>query len=198
MARHTKAREPAPAAISIFATVLLVTAARIGSTASRGAIFAAAAKEATEIAVECASANPATAAPAITPVSPSQCLSAADPIIITPINAASPSAMPTLKARPCPVAACPSGGAARNADPKPQSAATTAPAANAGAINRKTGRERAASRIASRIKVETVEKAAPAMAAFMHAGAFFARPAIEPIVAALEMKPEANPVMGNP
>ena len=45
-----KPREPAPIAIVIFAAALLVIAARIGNTASCGVIFAAATKDATDIA----------------------------------------------------------------------------------------------------------------------------------------------------
>src|SRR5450759_1775321 len=60
--RSAKPREPAPIAIAIFATALLVIAARIGNTASSGVVFAAATKEATETAAACVSTKPATTA----------------------------------------------------------------------------------------------------------------------------------------
>ena len=43
-----------------------------------------------------------------------------------------------------------------------------------------------------------MEKAAPATAAVMLAGSLAARPAIAPIVAVLETKPDARPAMGSP
>src|SRR5271165_4890545 len=48
------------------------------------------------------------------------------------------------------------------------------------------------------MNVATVEKAAPATAALMLAGSLAARPAIAPIVAVLETKPDARPAMGSP
>ena len=90
-------------------------AARIGNIASCGIIFAEAASEATEIAAECVSTNPATTAPIATPVSPSQSLKIAATTSMAAIIAASPRAVATLKARPGSAVALASAATPRNA-----------------------------------------------------------------------------------
>jgi hypothetical protein len=65
-----KRRPPVEIATAALEMVLVVSAARIGITASRAANFPAATREATETAAECVSAKPATAAAARTPARP--------------------------------------------------------------------------------------------------------------------------------
>src|SRR6186713_1897548 len=73
------------------------------------------------------------------------------------------------------------------------------PAQISGADNvRKVAGLVAASTRHSWITVATVESAAPATAALTASGLFRARAPMAPIVAALEMKPDAKPASGSP
>src|SRR5450631_3108427 len=77
MTRKANESPPLEAASTILLMVLVESPARIGKTASGGVSFPDATSDATEIAAECVSANPAMAAAKITPFSPNWSWSAA-------------------------------------------------------------------------------------------------------------------------
>ena len=76
--------------------------------------------------------------------------------------------------------------------------AANPPAARAGANATRTCWFTTKSSSAICTKVATVDKAAPATALPMFVGRSAAHPAIDPMVAVLEMKPEAKPAIGKP
>ena len=72
------------------------------------------------------------------------------------------------------------------------------PAASMGVITERVAGLMASSSNAIWTKVATVDRVAPATAASRVAGAAAARPAMAPIVAALDTKPETRPASGSP
>jgi hypothetical protein len=111
--------EPPPIAIANFARVLLVIAPKIGGAAYCGVILSEAARDSIETAAACASTKPATIAPTVTPVSPSQALNAAARTSMTAPLAAKARAAPTLAAPPGSASSVPCGVTARNALARP-------------------------------------------------------------------------------
>src|SRR5579864_7522655 len=101
--RREKERPPLVPAKNILLIVFVENPARIGKTASVALIFPDATSEATEMAAECVSTNPATTAARTMPVSPSHSRSAAEATRMPERVKANAKAIERLKARPvCP------------------------------------------------------------------------------------------------